>query len=111
MKKTTLLFLLFGLGAITSCEKAVVACLETSSQSAAVGEEITLSSQCSEHALSFLWSFQGPAGASANTIQRSEDLFQFSFDTAGSYTVRLEAFRNYSWVGDTDSTFTTIVIN
>ncbi len=111
MKKTILFSSLIALGLFTSCKKTVVACLETSSQSAAVGEEITFSSQCSEHALSFLWSFEGPSGAYANGVQRSEDLFQFSFDTAGTYNVKLEVYRNYSWVGDADSTSTTITVN
>ena len=95
----------------TSCKKPVNACIEVSSNSAAVDEEITFSSQCTENALSYLLSFEGPAGAAENNMQRSESLYQFSFGTAGNYKVTLEAYQNYSWVGEVDSTSTTITIN
>ncbi|MCB9223520.1 MAG: PKD domain-containing protein [Crocinitomicaceae bacterium] len=93
-----------------SCSKDPEACIEVDKNSVTVGESIQLTS-CSKRALSFIWSFSGPEGATANSIQRSEESFSFSFDTAGSYTVKLQAFYRYSWLGAWDTTNTVITVN
>lgn len=101
----TLLLVFFGV----SCSKEPKACIEVDKTSVAVNADITFTS-CSENALSYIWSFNGPDGASANSIQRSEGIFTFQFDTAGVYNIHLQAFYRYGWLGSWDSTSTNITV-
>jgi hypothetical protein len=95
---------------ISSCNKEPEACIEVNQSSVAVGGDIEFRS-CSKRALSFIWTFNGPDGASANDIQRSEEWFTFQFDTVGTYQVSLQAFYRYSWLGAWDSASTTVTVN
>ena len=101
---------LFTIFLMFSCSKNPEACIAVNKSSVAVGENIQFTS-CSKRALSFIWSFSGPTGSSANNIERSEETFAYAFDTAGTYTVKLQAFYKYSWLGAWDTTSTVVTIN
>jgi PKD repeat protein len=101
------LFLGLSLGA---CNKAPEACIEVDKSSASTGSPIQFTS-CSKHALSYIWSFDGPEGAIENDTMRSEETFSMSFSTAGTYTVHLDAYKRYSWLGESSSATTTVTIN
>jgi len=96
--------------ALSSCDKSPVACISMDQSSAAVGTAIEFTS-CSEKALSYIWKFEGPAGAPENSIQWSETTFSRAFSVSGTYTVTLTAYQRYSWGGDGDSVSETLTIN
>lgn len=92
-----------------SCNKPPEACIQVDQDVVAVGTPVTLTS-CSERALSYIWSMQGPVGAPENNIQWSEEVVTRSFSVPGTYTVTLEAYKKYSWIGDMASATTTITV-
>ena len=94
-----------------SCNKPPEACITTSNESPAVGTEVELSATCSEKAKSYIWSFEGPSSSIYNNIQRSEQVIMIAFDTAGTYTVTLDVFKEFSWLGESASTQTTLTVN
>lgn len=75
-----------------------------------VGTPVTFTS-CSEKALSYTWFMNGPAGAPENDLGWSEEEFSRTFSVAGTYEVTLTAYEKFSWLGDADSTSTTIIVN
>ena len=109
MKKTLLLISILGLS-LASCKKDPIACFELDSNIANTTTPIRFTS-CSENTLSYLWSFSGPVGAPENVMQFSEPIIERTFSVPGTYTVQLEAFTNYSWVGEMSTTTTTFTIN
>lgn len=110
MKITFGLTLLLGL-VLLSCNKPPEACITASSESPSVGETVELSAACTKKAKSYIWSFEGPSSSVLNNIQRSEQVIMIAFDTAGTYTVTLDAYSDFSWLGSTGSTQTTINVN
>ena len=94
-----------------SCNKPPEACISVDNNSPGVGTDIQLSADCSKHALSYIWKFEGPASSSLNSVERSEEIITVAFDTVGSYTITLEAYQKYSWVGQMSSTTTTVSVN
>ncbi|MEX1002145.1 MAG: PKD domain-containing protein [Crocinitomicaceae bacterium] len=95
---------------VISCNKGPEACIEMDKTSANVGESIEFRS-CSKRALSYIWTFQGPEGAAVNDTARSEEWFFMEFDTSGSYTVQLQAFKKYSWLGESSTASANFTIN
>lgn len=107
-KKIILLFSLISILAF-SCEKPLVACIELSGTTIGVGDEIDFKS-CSQNALSLAWSFEGPEGSPENNAASSDIEFSQSFSLAGTYKVRLHAYRKFSFAGEVAITETEIVI-
>lgn len=54
---------------------------------------------------------QGPGGAPENNLMWSEEVIEITFSVAGTYTVNLEAYEKFSWLGQMGSTSTTITVN
>ena len=92
------------------CNKPPEACIEMEPSSAAVGEPIEFKS-CSKRALSYLWTFEGPDSAAVNDTARSESVITMSFDMPGNYTVYLEAYKKYSWLGESSTATASFTIN
>lgn len=101
--------LLFGT-LLVGCNKPPKACIDISTESAAVGEDVIFTS-CSEKALSYHWTMTGPAGAPENEKGWSEVQFTNEFIIPGTYTVTLTAFKEFSWLGTSASTQKVITIN
>lgn len=110
MKRLFLITTTLILGFATSCKKEPVACMETSSESATVGQPVTFST-CSENALSYDWFFEGPVGAVENDLGYSEITFDHSFSVSGTYTVYHVAFNKFSFLGESDTTSKVITVN
>ncbi len=86
-----------------SCNKPPEACIEIDNTSPAVGESVTFTS-CSKRTLSFIWRFDGPVGAPENAIGSSDESFQMDFSVPGAYTITLEAYKKFSFLGEMNST-------
>ncbi len=99
-KKHTYLMALLGIVlTLTGCKKAPIACLELSQSQITVGETIEFSS-CSENALSYEWFIVGPEGAPENDKGWSDPMFMNTFTVPGAYTVTLNAYSKFSFLGD-----------
>lgn len=110
MKGTSLFIILITGLLFASCKKEPVACIDMSTEVANAGDIVTFYT-CSEKALSYHWTFEGPVGAPENQLEYSELQFNHIFNTPGTYTIRLTAYRNYSWLGESNSTERIITIN
>ena len=95
---------------MTSCKKEVVSCIQMDNTTSSTTSPIVFTS-CSENTLSYIWSFSGPAGAPANSLQFSEPIFDHTFTVPGTYTVELVAYERYSWIGDQSTATATFTIN
>lgn len=94
-----------------SCSKPPEACIISDNSSTTVGTAVTLSASCSKRALSYIWSFEGPVDSNLNNVERSEEEITVAFDVAGSYTITLEAYEKFSWLGQMGSTTTSVSVN
>ena len=98
------------LGFAVSCKKPPIACIEVDNTSASTGVNVTFTS-CSEKSLSYEWYMSGPVGAPENSMGWSDPEFSHAFTLPGTYTVSLTAYADFSWLGESSTTETTIVIN
>ncbi len=67
--------------------------------SASVGQTITFTS-CSENELSYWWEIKGPDTAPENSKAWSDRVFTNKFTVAGSYTVSLKVYSDFSFQGE-----------
>ncbi|UKN02950.1 hypothetical protein K6119_05405 [Paracrocinitomix mangrovi] len=104
------LLLISGFVFLLSCSKDPQACIDLSTTSASVGEEVTFTS-CSKNALSYIWSIEGPTGVEENDMQWSESSFVHAFAVGGKYKIELKAYKKYSWIGQPSTSEATITIN
>lgn len=109
MKLTYLIGAIFILIGVQSCNRPPEACIEISSNSAAVNTPITFKS-CSKRALSQDWYFSGPANAPENDSAYSDLEFSHAFTVPGNYTVTLNAYSKFSFLGDVNSTSLDFII-
>ena len=105
MSKKILLFSSLFTLLLFSCNKPPLACMELSTNNASVGSVVEFTS-CSEHALSYEWFIE----SSDTLFGRSDQFFTHAFTTAGTYTITLNAYSDFSFVGETSSTTETLVI-
>lgn len=110
MKITVLSILLLTVFGFSSCKKTPEACIEMSTTVAPVGQEVIFTS-CSKKALSYEWYMTGPDGAIENDLGWADAEFSHAFSTTGTYTISLTAYRDFSWLGESAMTETTIIIN
>lgn len=96
---------------LQSCNKPPKACIEVDKNSVAIGEVITFNAACSKKALSYIWTIEGPVGASENSIQWSDETFTRAFSTSGEYVVKLTAYKKFSWLGESASASTNVSVN
>ena len=66
---------------------------------------------CSEHVLSYEWLIEGPDTAPENEMGWSDPAFSRAFTVPGSYTVTLNAFTEFSFLGEKVTTEQTFVVN
>lgn len=52
----------------------------------------------------------GPTGAPENTQAWSDQQIKVSFSVPGTYTVTLEAFSKFSWMGDVGTATQTVTV-
>lgn len=83
--------------------------MELSQESVGAGTPIEFVS-CSEHALSWEWFIEGPDGAPENDLGWSDESFSRAFSVPGSYTVTLNAYEEFSFLGRVSTTTTTFII-
>lgn len=102
--------LILVLGVIFSCKKDPKACIDMSAENVNVGQEVTFKS-CSENALSYDWYFITPVGAPEDSLGNSELQFTNSFSVPGQYTVVHVAFEKFSFLGASDTTTKTLIVN
>ena len=107
--KLHFLFVILTVG-FFSCKKDPVACMDLSSETVSVGQDITLKT-CSENALSYDWYFIGPVGAPENTMGNSEIEWTHQFSVPGTYTIGHVAFEKFSFFGKSDTITKTITVN
>jgi hypothetical protein len=100
----------FALIAFTACEKPLTACIELEKTSATVGEEVPFQS-CSENALSIEWFMEGPEEAPENSQGWSDIFFTHSFTVPGEYIITLNAYDNFSFLGEKKTVTKTLTIN
>ncbi|HIP35372.1 MAG TPA: hypothetical protein EYG85_00780 [Crocinitomix sp.] len=111
MKRVLLLstFLIFT-SIFFSCKKDLEACIESDKSSVSVGQSITFTS-CSTGELSYWWEIKGPATAPENDKAWSDRVFTNTFSVAGSYTVSLKIYSDFSFQGEVKETSTTFSVN
>jgi len=95
---------------LSSCDKSPIACISIDQTSASIGTSVQFTS-CSEKSLSYVWDFEGPAGAPENSLQWAETTFSRAFTVSGTYTVTLTSYQKYSWGGETSVATETLTIN
>ncbi len=97
---------------ILSCNKdePVKACIELDKSTISVGESINFTS-CSENEWSYIWRITGPDSAVENNLQWNDRIFERQFDTPGSYSIKLTAFSDFSFLGDASSDSTSFTVN
>jgi hypothetical protein len=94
---------------LTACNKPPEACIDNGQQTATVGSPVNFTS-CSKRTLSQDWFMSGPPGAPENTMGWSDAHFTHTFTVAGTYTVTLNAYSKFSFMGDVSTTTQTITI-
>lgn len=106
------IFLIFSLFTLlfSSCKKEPEACIELSANSAGVGVPVEFMS-CSKRALSYEWFISGPSIAPENNQGWSDEVFSHAFSVAGTYTITLNAYQDFSFTGNRSVTQTALVIN
>ena len=92
------------------CKKVPEACMELSANSVSTGTPLEFSS-CSKKALSFEWFMSGPEGAPENNMGWSDPNFSHSFSVPGSYTITLNAYYDFSFMGEMSTVQETISVN
>jgi hypothetical protein len=108
MKKLSIIFLFVLL--FVGCGKPPEACMELSSNNVVAGAAIEFTS-CSKRALSFEWFIAGPEGAPENEIGWSNPEFSHAFTVPGAYTVTLNAYHDFSFMGDVSTIQENFTVN
>lgn len=93
-----------------SCKKEIKACIEMDNTSISVGQSITFTS-CSTNEISYWWEIKGPDTAPENTKAWSDKVFTNKFSVAGSYTVTLKAYSDFSFQGNMAETSESFSVN
>ncbi|MBK7128738.1 MAG: PKD domain-containing protein [Crocinitomicaceae bacterium] len=93
----------------TACSKPPEACIDNGQTSVSTGQEVVFTS-CSKRALSYLWTMVGPTGAPENTQAWSDQQIKVIFTIPGTYTVTLEAYSKFSWMGDVGTASQTVTV-
>lgn len=110
-KKLIYILALFSLVLLVeSCKKTTEACIELSETSVAVGSEIKFTS-CSKNALSYEWFIEGPETAPENEQGWSDPAFSNTFTVPGNYTITLNAYANFSFLGEKSVEEKTFTVN
>ena len=74
-----------------------------------VGTPVTFTS-CSKRALSYEWFMAGPASAPENSIGWSDEVITHSFSVSGTYTITLNVYNKFGYIGDKATTTATLVV-
>ena len=109
IKKIT--FILFLALIFTACKKDPIPCMEIDNENPAVGVPVTINMNCSKKTISHEFFMEGPVGAPENSMGWSEHQFTHTFTIPGTYTVILNAYNDFSFLGDMESTTRTITVN
>jgi plastocyanin len=93
-----------------ACNRPPEACIDNAQTSVAAGTPVTFTS-CSKRTLSQDWYIDGPVGAPEDTMAWSDAQFTHTFTVPGSYTVTLNAYSKFSFLGDVSTTTQSVTIN
>ena len=110
MKKTLLFLGLLSISVLTSCKKDVTSCIELNKNSVSTGQSIEFTS-CSENELSYHWTVTGPETAPENTKAWSDRVITIPLTVSGSYTITLESYSRFSYLGDKATSTATFTVN
>jgi len=94
----------------SACKKEITACIEMDNTSISEGQSITFTS-CSTNELSYWWEIKGPDTAPENTKAWSDKIFTNKFSVAGSYTVTLKVYSDFSFQGNMAETSESFSVN
>ncbi len=110
MKRLTLFIGISALLILFSCKKKVTACIDAPASSYSIGQESVFTS-CAENALSYDWRVNGPDGAPENSMGWSDRIIKVNFSVPGSYTITLNAYSDFSLLGDKESITANFTVN
>ncbi|MFK8045437.1 MAG: PKD domain-containing protein [Crocinitomicaceae bacterium] len=112
MKLVSSLVILSLFALVISCKKVKepIPCIETDKSSVSAGDSITFTS-CSENELSYIWEITGPDSSTENGLMWNDRVFTRAMSVPGTYKVKLIVFNNFSFLGDSASDSTTVVVN
>jgi hypothetical protein len=108
--KKILFFSLVCAFVLSSCKKDLTSCIELDSKSVSIGQTINFTS-CSQSELSYSWTIAGPVGAPENEKGWSDRMFSHTFTVAGSYTVTLDTYSEFSLLGEKETSTATFSVN
>ncbi|MGV6860982.1 MAG: hypothetical protein ACWA41_04370 [Putridiphycobacter sp.] len=110
MRKLLLIGGLLITASFYSCKKEVNACIEMDNTTISVNQSITFTS-CSTNELSYWWEIKGPVDAPENNMLWNDKVFSNQFSVAGSYTVHLKAYSDFSFLGEVSETSASFSVN
>ena len=94
---------------LPACNRPPEPCIEIDPATVSTGVTVTFTS-CSKHTLSLEWFMDGPAGAPENTKGWSDPVITNVFTVPGAYTITLNCYSKYSYIGEMRSTTTTLTV-
>lgn len=85
--------------------------MEIDNENPTVGTPVTINMNCSKKTISHEFFMEGPVGAPENAMGWSDNQFTHTFTIPGTYTVILNAYNDFSLLGDVQTTTRTIQVN
>jgi len=94
---------------LVGCNKPPKPCIEMDQTTVSIGTPVTFTS-CSKRALSFEWFMDGPTAAPENLMGWSDEIITHTFSVSGTYTITLNVYSKFGYIGDMESTTATLVV-
>ena len=85
--------------------------MEIDNENPSVGTPVTINMNCSKKTISHEFFMEGPVGAPENGMGWTDNQIVHTFTIPGTYTVILNAYNDFSFLGDMESTTRTIQVN
>jgi hypothetical protein len=98
-----LILLVLGIALLAGCNRPPKPCFEMDADVVSIGTPVTFTS-CSKRTLSYEWFMDGPAGAPENAMGWSDPQIIHAFSVAGTYTITLNCYSKFSFLGEMRST-------
>ena len=91
------------------CNRPPKPCIEMDQSTVSVGIPVTFTS-CSKRALSYEWFMDGPPTAPENSMGWSDEMIINSFTVPGTYTITLNVYSKFGFIGEMATTTATFVV-
>ena len=107
-----IVFVVFVFSALTfgGCNKPPKPCMEIDQTTVSVGVPVTFTSYCSKRGLSYEWFMDGPPTAPENALGWSDELIIHAFTVPGTYTITLNVYSKFGYIGEMATTTETLVV-